>query len=79
MPRYHFNVYDGVTLTDQEGTELADIDVARHEGVRLASELLRLGAGREKLGEDWRVEITDGGGMILFRIDIVINAAAAIG
>ena len=79
MPRYHFNVYDNATLIDREGAHLADIDVARGEGIRLAGDLLRSQARKEKFAEDWHVDVTDGRGMILFRIDVAVNASAAAG
>lgn len=79
MPRYHFNVYDGDTTLDRDGTQLLGPDEARRESIRLASELLRSQAARSRIGEEWRVEVTDGRGMILFRIDILMRESAALG
>ena len=44
MPRYHFNVYDGVTLLDKKGVELPDTMFARREAIRYAGVLLEEGA-----------------------------------
>lgn len=79
MPRYHFNVYDGEATLDRDGTALSGPDDARRESIRLASELLRSEAVRSRIGEEWRVEVTDGRGMILFRIDILMRGSAALG
>ena len=36
MPRYHFNVHDGVSLPDRDGVELPNLPAARKEAVRYA-------------------------------------------
>ncbi|WP_336487793.1 DUF6894 family protein [Methylobacterium nigriterrae] len=41
MPRFHFNVYDGVRLPDAEGTDLPDWQAARLEAIRKAGEILK--------------------------------------
>ncbi len=76
MPRYHFNVYDGVTLLDKKGVELPDIKFARREAIRYAGVLLEEGARLESLGSEWRMEITDETGLILFRLDFFITPSA---
>jgi hypothetical protein len=43
MPRYFFNLKDGHTSLDEEGTELADIHAARREAVTFAGQTLRDG------------------------------------
>lgn len=78
MPRYHFNVYDGVTLLDKKGVELPDTQFARREAIRYAGVLLEEGARLESLGEEWRMEITDETGLILFRLDFFVTPSAAI-
>ena len=79
MPRYHFNVYDGVTAIDKEGTQHANVAEARIEAMRFAARHLHEEAENGVLGEEWRVEVTDGRGMILFRIDVMMSASAAVG
>ncbi len=73
MPRYHFNVYDGVTLLDKKGVELPDTKFARREAVRYAGVLLEEGARLESLGPEWRMEVTDTTGLILFRLDFFVT------
>ncbi len=70
MPRFHFNVLDGVSEIDKEGIELANVDAAWHEARRLASGIIREDDEWERLGDDWRIEVTDHRGNIIFRIDV---------
>ena len=77
MPRFHFNVYDGVSDIDKEGVELPDWEAARAEAVRVAGQIIKDGAKRIALGEDWRLEVTDHKGLILFRMDFNIMETAA--
>ena len=78
MPRFHFNVYDGVTVLDHEGTELADCQAARLEAIRRSGEVLQNGPQCIALGEDWRMEVTDATGLILFRLDFAVTSSAAM-
>ena len=77
MPRYHFNVYDGVSLPDDDGTELADIQAARQEAIRFAGRIIADEAHTLALSEDWRMEVTDNSGILLFRLDVVVTASEA--
>ncbi|WP_131117201.1 DUF6894 family protein [Lichenihabitans psoromatis] len=78
MPRFHFNVYDGATSLDQDGTQLENVAAARARGIRLAGALLAEKADEQSTFSDWWLEITDGRGMILYRIDILVSESAAI-
>lgn len=68
MPRYHFNVHDGVRVPDTDGTELPDWQTARLEAVRRAGEVLKVDAKSVAFDDDWRIEVTDGTGLILFQM-----------
>ena len=68
MPRFHFHVHDGYSALDTEGTELPDWQAARLEAIRLAGDILKHDADRIALGEDWRIEVTDHAGLILFQM-----------
>lgn len=72
VPRYHFNVYDGVSDIDHEGQELAGWEEARLEAVRLSGKIIENNARRIALGPDWRMEITDENGLVLFRLDFTV-------
>lgn len=77
MPRFHFNVHDGVSEIDHEGQELPDWEAARLEAVRLSGEIIRNEAKRVALGEDWRMEVLDATGLVLFRLDFTVMASPA--
>ena len=79
MPHYHFNIFDGVASIDQEGTQLPGTTEAMQTAMRYAADVLREEACKPILGEEWRVEVTDGRGMILFRIDMMLSASPALG
>ena len=77
MPRYYFHVYDGHAEIDRDGTELPDIKAARAEALRLAGGIIADAGARADLGEDWRFEVTDAAGLILFRLDFIVAETAA--
>ncbi len=82
MPRYHFNVHNGEELIDRVGTELPNIVFARREAIRFAGKLLDEGAGDILPGNEWRMDVTDVSGLILFQLDFNVSqspaAAAAV-
>ena len=66
MPRYFFNVRDGHTAPDTEGTELPDIYTAQAEAIAMSGEILRdMGADLWN-GTEWRLEVCDEQGQVLF-------------
>ncbi|EQB33529.1 DUF6894 family protein [Sphingobium ummariense] len=68
MPIYHFNVQDGVSLPDEVGHELPDLETAKREAVLLAGALIReLGADFWQ-GDEWRMCVTDHDGRQLFTL-----------
>ena len=78
MPRFHFHVHDGYSALDVEGTEFADWQAARLEAIRLAGDILKHDAHRIALGEDWRIEVTDGAGLILFQMTFLVVESPAM-
>ena len=78
MPRFFFNLHDTHLAVDEEGYELADLNVARC----VASEFL--GATIKDAGLQlfdplgWRLEVTDARGLILFAIDVHTENAPAV-
>ena len=75
MPRFHFNVRDGSDLPDRDGTELPDLRTARREAVKLAGRLLLDEPDTFWEGSDWRVEVMDAAGVLLFRLDFTATDA----
>ena len=78
MPRYHFNVYDGSGYLDQDGTALPDRQAARLAAIWLAGEISNDEAARVALGEDWRREVTDATGLVLFQMTFLVVEAPAM-
>lgn len=68
MPRYFFNVRDGVSTVDPNGTELRDIYEAQSEAVKLSGELLCEVGGRFWDGGGWNIDVLDHTGHILFTL-----------
>ncbi|MHB2209740.1 DUF6894 family protein [Methylobacterium sp. CM6257] len=78
MPRFYFNVHDGKSQFDEQGTELPDWQAARIEAVRLAGYILQDEAKCITPGEDWRIEVTDHTGLILFQIMLQVVMSPAL-
>ena len=78
MPRYHFNRADGGFVPDPEGTELPNLDAARTAAVIHAAETIRDRPNFVWDGRDFRVEVTDEGGMLLCTVVVLgVDAMAA--
>ena len=77
MACFHFNVYDSRGMMDVDGTELPNIQVARIEAQRLAGDIIRDAAACGDLGDEWRVEVTDHTGLLLFRMDFMVAESPA--
>ena len=78
MPRFHFNVRDGHNLEDGEGVELPDFSTARREAIRLSGALLEEEPDQFDVGDDWRMEVTDDTGLILFLMTFSIMQSPAV-
>ncbi len=78
MPRYFFNVHDGMDVEDEEGMELPDFRAARVEAVRLAGRIIDHEADHVASVEDWRLEVTDQSGLILFQILFLMTTTPAV-
>ena len=66
MTVYHFNIIDGVTLPDPDGVDLPNLEEARVQAVRLAGDLLRYSTNHFLRDGEWRLEVTDNTGLVLF-------------
>jgi hypothetical protein len=66
MPRYFFHVIDGYSTCDEEGTELPDIYAAQHMAIRASGEILRDMGATFWNGTEWKLEVADEHGQILF-------------
>ncbi len=75
MARFYFHVHDGVSPIDTEGTDLPDWQTARTEAIQLAGEIPKDNAPRIALDEDWRIEVTDHTGLMLFQMTFQVIAS----
>jgi hypothetical protein len=76
MPRYFFNVHDDTDYPDQLGEELPDVAAAWKEGALVAAEMIRDHLRRLQPGQEWRLEISDQSGALLYVISLNIERAA---
>ena len=75
MPRYFFNVHDGHSQLDKDGTDLAGPDEAHAMAMRLAGEIFRDEAERMVLGTAWRVAVLDEAGKSVFGVQVYLSAS----
>lgn len=78
MPRYKFHVYDGRSDVTPDEVDLPDVDAARREGIRRAGATLVLDAHILKPNTEWRLEVKDRHGLVLYRMDFSITASSAV-
>jgi hypothetical protein len=68
MPRYFFHAFDGYSTHDTEGTELPDIYAVQHLAIRTSGEMLRDMGARFWDGTEWKLEVADEQGQVLFTL-----------
>ena len=77
MPRYFFHTADGSRDRDLEGVDLEDHGVARKEAIKFAGSVLNDQPSVLWDGRDFRVEVTNRKGDLLFTIiTLAVNAPA---
>ena len=74
MPRYFFNVHDGVSITDTVGSEHPDVDSARSEAVETIAERLRGTLLAKSDVSAWLMTVVDESGFTV----IVLSFTAAV-
>jgi hypothetical protein len=79
VPRYFFNVHDGRSQLDTDGTDLTGRDDARHMAVQLAGEILRDEALRQTVGDAWCLEVLDEAGKSVCRVNVDVSDPSAEG
>lgn len=68
MPRYHFGSVDGHREPDPEGVELINDEAAQAYAIKYAGEVLHSDPGTLWSNGQWRVEVTDDTGALLFTV-----------
>jgi hypothetical protein len=71
MPRYFFNVRHGTdSYLDKVGEDLPDNLAAWHEATCSAGQSIRDLDGRLKPGTDWRMDVLNEQGRIIYSIEV---------
>ena len=71
MHRFFFHVHDNGDLLDQEGSEFASVEEARHHAVVTAGEMIREHGGAWT-DEPWRMTVVDQHGLVVCRLSFVV-------
>lgn len=74
---YHFQVRTESHVSSSEIAELDGLEAARIEAARRIGKLLNEHARQIWAGEDWRMDVTDATGLILFTIQVSATDAPA--
>ena len=78
MARYNIEVRTESHVADTTTVELEDLTKLRLEVARFVGELLRDHANQIWLDQDWRVDVTDETGLILFIMNVsAVDAPAS--
>lgn len=78
MALYHFNIHDGFDLPDRDGHELPDLAAAKRFAVMLGGELIRDHADAFWKHGDWRMDVTNADGLLLFALHFTAVEAPAL-
>ena len=76
MPRYFFNIHDGTSFIDRQGTELPDLAAVRREAVHTSAKVLKDSADYWD-GTEWRMEVLDEAQEVVLRLLFTATAHAA--
>ncbi|HEX8447772.1 MAG TPA: hypothetical protein VF649_14295 [Sphingomonas sp.] len=79
MPHYHFNLADGSIDADPDGVDLPDLIHARIEAVRYLAATLSDRPDMLWPHGEYRVEVTDSKGLLLFVVTMSMLDAPATG
>ena len=77
MPRFFFDVSDGRCAADKTGVEFNDDRAACREALRRARMLLRTSTAVPDVVRQWRIDVKDEAGSVLFWIDSGLGISLA--
>jgi hypothetical protein len=77
MPLYHIELRTADRVWDTVEVDRPDADGLRIEMAKFVGDLLREHAGQIWADQDWRVDVTDDRGLILYVMQIVATDSAA--
>lgn len=78
MPTFHFNTMNGEALLDKEGIQLPSIADARVHALRFFGDYISESAAEFADNKDWRLEMTDDNGLMLFSAVLWLWQAPAV-
>ncbi|KQQ12098.1 hypothetical protein ASF53_15695 [Methylobacterium sp. Leaf123] len=73
MPKYFFNVHDGLGITDDDGVECANREAALRTAVHYAGSLLKESGHRLSVGDTWSLEVIEEATSETFCIELRIR------
>jgi hypothetical protein len=77
MPHYHIELRTPDQIWETLDVESDNLDGLRLEIARFVGELLKDHAGKIWADKDWRVDVTDHAGLILYALNIFATDSAA--
>lgn len=77
MPTYQINVRTESRIAESVKVETADLTALRVELARFVGDLLKAHAEMIWVDEDWRVDVSDADGLILYVLHIAASDTAA--
>ncbi len=77
MAKYHIELRTPDQVWETVHIERDDLEGLRVEMARFVGELLKDHAGKIWADKDWRVDVTDQGGLILYSLNIFVTDCAA--
>jgi hypothetical protein len=77
MPRFFFNIHDGTSFIDQQGTELPDVGAVRREAIQTTAKMLKDSADYWD-GTEWRMEVLNDAHELVLRLIFSATAHPAV-
>ena len=75
MPQYFFHIrQDGYSSDHADGLEFPDKEAARTEAAAICGDMMRGIVGQTASRADWRLDVTDEAGKLLFRFKFAAEA-----
>lgn len=71
MPRFYFHANNGHAVRDEDGSELASLDLAKSEAYRVVAEMISLHQQQMMQGETLTVTLCDAGQAKLLTVQVV--------
>ena len=77
MPLYFFNIYDGMTIIDETGTDISALADIRKIAFQTALEVLGNQQRPIAREEPWKMEVVDENGEVVLRVKFEVDDQVA--